>query len=1053
MSKVMSYPYGHIPSHLLSPPDPDALRDDLNGYRVINLYRATVTSAFITFLANISSISWPERLNLGGLAPSSKTEENNKLIKLLGGGFLESFTDLKHLNLSQAGWLFKKDVHWLESLLSRNRQLESLNLNACSLGDSRLSQVLDVLVTSRACDRMHTLKLGDNELTKADFDRLLDFARSHPSLTTCFVENNRLTKAQESALSGALEQNKRLNKKLQEAQQQWKTARSTASDMMLDISGCSGFHWRIQHILKNLGSVHHYRFSGSIQSVGLRCQHAELTDAQLCYVLEQFSGLPFSQRLTQLDLRHNPLSNKGLEYLTAFAQRSFFFTTCELDAGLRHLTGFPHLEAVLAENRRTMALIKAIDAKDEITVQSELDDEALLFSLAARLNLSSERAFPILFYSLIGHMTDRLGDLLLKASAEGNISTVKRIIAACPDALYKRPGNRWNENALTVAIRHTQAEAVAYFLPTKLWGPPIQYLSYAKEKAGPKARKIYLALRKQRVEDLVAAIRANRESDVDSMLDDNCLAPTQAELQAWLTLAIHTANPKLIQHMLVSRMPCKEGESAEDYQARVRSAPKADIFAIGQFFTLAPAQRKNLDTMRLDHLKGLCTWGGETSERLSALLKKPFVQAIFHRNPEAIKQLVEATYHYRHEADYTLEVLQTWLPDFHGKIQTHAIERIRSKIDEQIQNKYDIDERLLSGKTGNMVLARYGRQWLQEAQRLGQAHYGAKATIIKQLKELLHKTDAHHVVASLSEMDVVFQAKVPHKSVKAPANPIHKTLATSTSAQAGRMSPERRQTRHRPSINLVDCRLSFIVSDRPHAPGGEHSRRLITVALPVDPKLIHIEDKHKDMHRADGGPRSRTLLEEVKMTFPENRHAEIDGAFATTEPSSKTAFHRRFHCSERTIYAYLQDQALLDAIVDQAVAQIGDGDLSGLKFYQLVVDMHSTRMLCQDCRDSTLYAYHPQSEFAEKLIQAIQAAGHKIQTKSGTIGVMTRVSSTRQPATTPRQASSAPFRLFHHRATHQSTVLEYCDPALAKPTHPLAINLSASTRNRAGIKP
>ena len=230
-----------------------------------------------------------------------------------------------------------------------------------------------------------------------------------------------------------------------------------------------------------------------------------------------------------------------------------------------------------------------------------------------------------------------------------------------------------------------------------------------------------------------------------------------------------------------------------------------------------------------------------------------------------------------------------------------------------------------------------------------------------------------------------YRAKKPHKGVLLEGEAIHKELRATIK--------EKHQLKSSENLNYANAKLSFIVSDRTHQPFGLHGRKVVSIPVLVEPtekEVIHVTNCYPFfkvfLNKNLSVWRSQGLLRDVLVSKPIIKHDKIIEQFDAKSQS----FHRDYHCSERALYAFLNQPKVIDDVIDTIEVQCNGQQ--GLKIYAMIIDIHTDRYLCNNCEESVFFWYAPKGEFMEKLIAALEARGHKTQTKSGVMDIAVRVS-------------------------------------------------------------
>lgn len=180
--------------------------------------------------------------------------------------------------------------------------------------------------------------------------------------------------------------------------------------------------------------------------------------------------------------------------------------------------------------------------------------------------------------------------------------------------------------------------------------------------------------------------------------------------------------------------------------------------------------------------------------------------------------------------------------------------------------------------------------------------------------------------------------------------------------------------------NHVTANIGFVVSTKPHAKGGDHGRKFITIPL-------------------------------------------IDLTYLTIRYKPANPDQERQH-SEEGLYYYLSLPENLTRIIHSLWYDFGI--TKGHKIYAIVLDLHSTNAMCRDCEDTTyrLQASHSNGwPFVATLEQLLQQCGYILPKKktytpdiltpsSRRLHVVTRVS-----ASLPYSSHPRPGEMVNNRYT------------------------------------
>lgn len=302
-----------------------------------------------------------------------------------------------------------------------------------------------------------------------------------------------------------------------------------------------------------------------------------------------------------------------------------------------------------------------------------------------------------------------------------------------------------------------------------------------------------------------------------------------------------------------------------------------------------------------------------------------------------------------------------------------------------------------------------------------------------QFERVQHVNDAPIWSKNLA---VLFNSKKKEKSLTIDAS-AHAELKQAVQQQHHNVPPGTPKSIEKKirNANFNKVMLSFIVSDRPHDTSQSHGRRCVSIVLMGNPDndqqtRYHVSDYYTfDDNRKGGYKRSAELLKDVMISKPMSLHHEIQALYLNT---SSPQFHRRFHCSERALFGMLNKEETINRLLDQIDSHLNQQP--NIKFYAMLLDLHSDRYLCHDCEQSMFYWYRPTGEFMQRLIAAIQQRGHKVQTKSGALESIVRVSALK-PAQSQQEKTAIehglnPVDIKAQRGIYEVTVLQRNDTAI-----------------------
>lgn len=346
----------------------------------------------------------------------------------------------------------------------------------------------------------------------------------------------------------------------------------------------------------------------------------------------------------------------------------------------------------------------------------------------------------------------------------------------------------------------------------------------------------------------------------------------------------------------------------------------------------------------------------------------------------------------------------------------------------------------LSFELGKTMLKEQGGALLRYALDQGQPE------IALHLEMKLHEHDAYQETSDLS---IKYSGKTLHKTVVIEGGEIHRQLQRDSldKHQSVRLKKDA-------TLNLVNAKISFVVSDRPHVPGGHHARRVISLDVTLPEHYSHVENFYSFKSKPGEPPRSLAFFRDVKDSISVKRDAELEDLY--NQQGTANRFAREFHHSERALYAYLSQKSVLKSVAEELLRRVGhDNEVSGIKVYAMVLDLHSTHTLCPNCQESAHFWYSPQSRWSELMSSVLQEQGFTLP-KTGKLAASVRVSADKRSGRAAiDQGSSAaaatqnpeyPDLNHTHKAT-RTVVLQSCGQASAS-TPGFFVNLSEDKRKK-----
>lgn len=216
-----------------------------------------------------------------------------------------------------------------------------------------------------------------------------------------------------------------------------------------------------------------------------------------------------------------------------------------------------------------------------------------------------------------------------------------------------------------------------------------------------------------------------------------------------------------------------------------------------------------------------------------------------------------------------------------------------------------------------------------------------------------------------ANFDVHFPSKKPEKAIDIPGNAFH--MLASKPDQLDEKAKEMR-------ANVLRARVVLVASDIAHKKGGDHRRKIFAIPIHTYEKALHIKDFYKKIQ--DNPPRYEGFLEDVLKATPKEDHQKI----IAMHQSHTDAFHRTYHCSEWSLYKHLMKEEVQQRLVKEVESRCPNR--SPLKFYAIVIDVHSTRYLCATCEKSIPLMYGPKSRFTKNLSDLIKKREHLLPSKT-----------------------------------------------------------------------
>lgn len=315
----------------------------------------------------------------------------------------------------------------------------------------------------------------------------------------------------------------------------------------------------------------------------------------------------------------------------------------------------------------------------------------------------------------------------------------------------------------------------------------------------------------------------------------------------------------------------------------------------------------------------------------------------------------------------------------------------------------------------------------------------------------LRLSDKEEPLIHTTDRDLVYKG-CGNKQVLIPCNPIHAQLklAENSARQAVTIARGKRL-----QGNLAVANISFVVSSHPYdAAGKTHGRRLITLPLHAAVNWNRADQKHwltANIQTFWGNDAVRVpTVASTGKTINQNRNpkqllrqqransaAALDGVHRGTHyddypfeqyyHSAGKNLEQEFHHSEQAIYEMLQKEDVICYYITQFLQayNVQPGD----KIYAIVLDIYTTRYMCQGCAArSHSTAHYPGRAMLARWSWELKKMGYRVPK----VGLRMAVRATgegpakAQPELTPAsyKAQSYHWQLNPGRASINSIVME-----------------------------
>lgn len=186
--------------------------------------------------------------------------------------------------------------------------------------------------------------------------------------------------------------------------------------------------------------------------------------------------------------------------------------------------------------------------------------------------------------------------------------------------------------------------------------------------------------------------------------------------------------------------------------------------------------------------------------------------------------------------------------------------------------------------------------------------------------------------------------------------------------------------------NYVVACLTFVVTDRAHAKGGHHGRRVVKVPIKFNGQAVtHVTTVYpftEKVKQKKTYSRSPDFKADLISDSPAEKHERIQEYYG----KGTNSFSDSYHHSERALWAALRKPEMLMQIVEALFTKT----VKGAKVYCAVLDLHSTRYLCSECEPSCHIVQKKMGKFFVELTKQLQAR-FALSEKNG-LTLLTRVS-------------------------------------------------------------